>query len=441
MNLHNKLLFPASALTLAGVAVLVLSNTAPSAAPAMRAEGEMMSRFGVNVHRFNQADADRMQQAGMRFVRLTMTWSRIEARRGVYDWKEADDRIDAITKRGMRPVIVLAYSNPLYAPPAAKRGNRSQWQPPVGGEAKAAFVNWARAAVARYSADNPVWEIWNEPDTDGFWPDKADPVAYAALALETCRNIRGMAPAAEVWGPGLSSWNNVSAATSPYFRAVLSTPLPSCLSAVSVHPYLHWSQIDAAPSYWRSVAGVPATTRRPLVSSESGISTYNARITAFTQASYLVRMLIYDHMADVRATLWYDWKDDGSNPADPEHHFGLLDSKGGDKPAMQALEQLASKTRGLDRQCLDRLDGLVRVYMWRKEAPNDLTVVAWRATNGFSTDPGGDVVIEASASRVDATDLLGAQAIVTRDRDNWHVGGGRMPYYVRYSGLPSPACR
>lgn len=440
MKLLHKSMLAAGASLVGCITFFGLSNAYPDANAVVRSRGDMMSRFGVNVHNFTPADADRMQQLGIGFVRLTMGWSKIETRRGVYDWKPLDGPVDTIASHGMRPVLILAYSNPLYTPQLARPGSRFKWQAPNTNEARTAFAAWAAAAARHYADRRPVWEIWNEPDTDGLWPDKPDAQAYSVLALDTCRKIRSVDGDAEIWGPGLSSQNNRAAAESSFFRAVMSTPLPSCLSAISVHPYLFWSRIDSTLSYWRSVAAVPATAKRPFVSSEAGLSNYNARITPYTQASYLLRMLVYDHAAGVRATLWYDWKDDGVQPGNPEHHFGLLDSKGNSKPAMKALEQFSSKMKGLDRQCLVQSSGSTRFYAWNDGAPQNVTAMAWQTTRGFSTDPAADITFDASASNLDVSDMLGAPATVTREPDGWRISGGRMPYFIRYRGAPPVDC-
>lgn len=441
MTAQRKILLAAGALVTGCVTFFGLSNAYPETETVVRADGELMSRFGMNVHRFAPADADRMRQLGIRYVRITMGWSGIETKRHIYDWSQLDGLVDMVASRGMRPVLILGYSNPLYAPlTTAKFRVRSKWQAPNTGEARTAYAAWAAAAARRYADKQPVWEIWNEPDTEGLWPDKPDPQAYSSLALQTCRAIRQAVGDAEIWGPGLSSLNNRSAVDSPFFHAVLATPLPECLSAISVHPYLFWSQIDSALSYWKALAKVPTTAQRPIVSSEVGLSNYNTRITPYTQASYLLRMMVYDHMAGVKASLWYDWKDDGDDPSDPEDHFGLLDTKGNSKPSMQALEQFASRMKGLNRQCLVQSLGMARLYAWNEGSPQNVTVLAWQTTRGFSTDPGGDVTINVPASSVDAADMLGTPATVTRDRDEWRISGGRMPYFVRYRGSLPPSC-
>jgi hypothetical protein len=66
--------------------------------------------------------------------------------------------------------------------------------------------NYARecAAVhARYAKYDPIWEVWNEPNLPQYWGASPNVAAYAGLAVETAKALRG-AGARDIWTGGTS---------------------------------------------------------------------------------------------------------------------------------------------------------------------------------------------------------------------------------------------
>jgi hypothetical protein len=410
----------------------------------LRAAGPVTSGMGISTHSTADSDLDGMKAVGFNFVRIDFRWDRVESTPGVYNWEETDRRVAAIAERGMRPIMILDYSNPIYTTEAP--GARTRWNAPHDPKSIRAFSDWAARAARRYARFNPVWELWNEPDTADLWPPRANPNAYLALAESSCTAIRAVDSRATIWGPALSSQHHLSALASPFLKQVLASSLPACLSAISVHPYAFWSEIDRAPDYWNAVRRMPVRTARPFVSSESGISNYGTRITAATQASYLARMFIYDHMAHIPVSIWYDWRDDGRDPLEPEHHFGLLDVNGKPKPAYVALATLVHQTAGLDRQCLVQNNSRSLLYDWQVDRPNQIVLIAWATTQGLkglSTDPTGPISVPLPAAKgtPTAVDFSGHPASIREiGPDSWQIDGGGQPYYVRYAGTLPAAC-
>jgi hypothetical protein len=434
-------------LALGGGAAVVAAGVAqnrPELA-VLHAEGPVTAGIGIHARHPTDADLSDMKAAGFRFVRTDLTWSRIEKARGVYDWQEADHRIAAMWARGLRPVLILDYSNPLYATGALTA--RSQWPAPRDSRGVGAFTAWATAAASRYARYSPIWELWNEPDGDVFWPPNADPGQYLALAESSCAGIRSVDGRATIWAPALSSQHGRSAVDSSFLKTVLDSSLPSCLSAISVHPYTSWREIDSTPEYWNALRALAMRAPRPFVSSESGISRVSGtRLTDATQASYLVRMLIYDHMVHLPVSIWYNWRNDGPDPTAFEDNYGLMDFNDRPKPAFMALAALIKQTNGLDRECLVRDRGHALLYGWRQNGPDQLVLVAWSTTNivpGLSADPVGsiDVNLPGVKGVPSANDLYGQSVNATQiGPASWRIGGSVQPYYIHYTGHIPTAC-
>src|SRR6202034_4368710 len=85
-----------------------------------------------------------------------------------------------------------------------------------------------------------------------------------------------------------------------------------------------------------------------------GVSAPGRQFDVEGQGKYLPREFLTNIANDVPMSIWYDWHDDGTDPKEPEHHFGTVAAeyhKGGDpvydpKPAYLAAKTLASQLKG-----------------------------------------------------------------------------------------------
>src|SRR6185369_11269148 len=109
-----------------------------------------------------------------------------------------------LDRRGIRAVLILDYSNPLYEQEVTST-NPLTHQPhqttasPQHPEGIAGFAAWAAAAAKRFQGRHVLWELWNEPNID-FWSPKPDVTQYTALALAACKAIRQADPQATIIG-------------------------------------------------------------------------------------------------------------------------------------------------------------------------------------------------------------------------------------------------
>ena len=79
------------------------------------------------------------------------------------------------------------------------------------------------------------------------------------------------------------------------------------------------------------------------------------------QANYAVRRFLVDWISQIGLTSYYDMRNDGTNPADMEHNFGLLDSDNTKLPAYNATKHLFSFTANTTgaRYFIDTINGYV----------------------------------------------------------------------------------
>jgi hypothetical protein len=162
------------------------------------------------------------------------------------------------------------------------------------------------------------------------------------------------------------------------------------------------------------------------VNSESGLTTGGGTLLhrppdEAAQAQYVVRMMLLDFESGVPLSIWYDWRDDGDDAAEPENRFGLVRRDLSPKPAYRALKTLLSELSGFHLECSKRdQDGHLSMVFGRSNAKTKL--VGWHEGAGpaylelarplrirRATDMyGGPVGVrnEADAARVEAANLL-----------------------------------
>jgi hypothetical protein len=317
--------------------------------------------FGVQVKGLTTTprELDSIKAAGFGLLRYGIGWSYVEQKRGAYKWEEFDAFIKQVRAQKLRSIIFLtgghpAYSGAVDAPRDAKNLNHIEKLilAPANTVAVEGFAQFAAAAVQRYNGDDIIWEIWNEPDLDYFWPPKADPEAYATLAGAACSAMRQAAPSAKIAGPAAASmpgWKDRLGFG--LIATVLRSSVSSCIDAISFHSYR--VERNSPPKSPESVtrnnesaaafvaSRAPAAPRRfilPLICSEWGYNTLE--LGKKQQADYVLRTHLSNLLSGVAVTIWYEWRDSMQGADDPEAHYGLIDYDGKDKPAIEAVRNV-----------------------------------------------------------------------------------------------------
>ncbi len=308
---------------------------------------------GVNIHfvQGHEKDLDLIAQAGFRFVRMDFGWAGIEREKGQYDWSGYEQLLGNLEKRGLRAVLILDYSNPLYEETVTSQNpitgemhkNTASPQHP---ESVAAYARWAAAATGHFRGRHVVWEIWNEPNIH-FWSPKPDSKQYIAMALEACKAIRKTDPTATLVGPATSGfpWD--------FLEDCFKSGLLEYWDAVSVHPYREYrhSPETAGTDYSRLREMIDRYAPRgkaglPILSGEWGYATHEKGVSLETQAAFIVRQQLYNWLMKVPLSIWYDWKNDGDDPKEREHNFGTVFSDLSPKPSWTAVHVLTSELAG-----------------------------------------------------------------------------------------------
>lgn len=334
--------------------ILLLAVALPLAVGAQIPEPVLPAGAGVNIHftSGHESDLDLIAAAGFKFIRMDFHWASIEREKGIYDWLAYDELTANIEKRGLRALYILDYSNPLHSEqvtsPHPFTGQPHQTPAsPQHPESIAAFAKWAAAAARHFAGRKIIWEIWNEPNGH-FWTPKPDAHQYAALALATAMAIREADPNATVVGPATAGfpWD--------FLETVFKSGVLEYFDAVTVHPYRKYSNSPetAAADYLKlrqlidRCAPASRKGKIPVLSGEWGYATHESGLSLETQAAFAVRLQLVNLLNGVPLSIWYDWKNDGPDPKEKEHNFGVMTLDLKPKPAYQAIQTLTRELAG-----------------------------------------------------------------------------------------------
>ncbi len=309
---------------------------------------------GVNIHFVtgHERDLDLIAGAGFKFVRMDFGWSGTETKKGQFDWSGYDALLGHLEQRGLHAVFILDYSHPLYEETVTNRHPitgelHRTLASPQHPESVAAFARWAGAAAQHFQGRHVLWEIWNEPNIQ-FWSPRPDAQQYTTLALATAKALREADPRATILGPASSGfpWG--------FLETFLKSGMLEYLDGVSVHPYREYRRPPetAANDYQRLLqliqryAPPSRKDRIPILSGEWGYATHQRGLSLEQQAAFAARQQLANLLNGVPLSIWYDWKNDGPDPKEREHNFGVVLMDLNPKPAYAAIQTLTRELSG-----------------------------------------------------------------------------------------------
>lgn len=303
----------------------------------------------------------------------------------VYNWTKVDQLIDDLLERRIKPFVELGFTPAAMATSKQTlfywKGNTSHPDPKAWTALVDAFVRHVRARYGEAEVRSWFFEVWNEPNLDGFW-EKADQEAYFDLFESSARTIKAIDPQLRVGGPATAG-----AAWVPELlarTAARATPI----DFVTTHTYgVAGGFLDEKGEDDNKLLATPdaivADVRK--VRAEIDATRYRGLPLYFTEwsASYNPRDPVHDSyisgpyiLTKLRATrgiaqgmsywAYSDLFEEAGPPPTPFHGgFGLMNREGIRKPAWFAYKYM------------NKLNG-------REITTGDCEALA--ATNGGSTD-------------------------------------------------------
>jgi hypothetical protein len=283
---------------------------------------------------------DLAQEAGVDTVAAGASWWYIspEPSPETYQWEPLDLLVGEAQQRGLK-VNLQVTGTPDWVHEDLEESDPDLrvWYPPRGYQQLEHFAGFVQALVERYRSQVERYEIWNEPNYDGFWRPSPDPAEYAALLRAAYMAVKEADPEATVVFGGLS--RNDAGYLESYYEAAGEYPEAEengyFFDVLNVHPYTYgqspdWAREDAVVEgangrLDESFAGVETMKAameeegdpdKPIFLGEFGYSvadTWMGAVPDYRRAFYLKRAYaIARELPYVSGMSWYAYVPDGT---------------------------------------------------------------------------------------------------------------------------------
>ena len=347
---------------------------------------------------------------------------------GSYDFAPLDTYLTAISTAGMRPIMELDFFPSAMGTSRAPLSDYTNW--------KAYVTAVAQHCVTKFGADDVgkwYWEVWNEPDYDGFWSG-TDMSKYYTLYDNTVDALTSVLPNVLVGGPATTGPDKIKGF------------LQHCKSA--------GKRVTFASSHCYPGGSATGTS-----ADAAGLTNdNNTRVSGITGAGYTT--------ADVKSfnTEWNSsYSGQGNNVGDAtasmDNHWNvgfilkaaklLSDKNSGDTPALDvfsywALTDVFDESSGTDGSYMigkaypfGYVFGLITVQGMRKAAFNAFKLLNYTGPKRLQSSGGtGNDGIDAMATTSDAGDSLQILVYNYYAKLNTASGSGDS-VTINVSNLPS----
>ncbi len=403
--------------------------------------------FATHFEMENQSemrDVEMLKRIGVYNFRDEMNWHKTETEKGVYDFTMHDSWFYKVTSRDLSMVTTLSFANTLYNGMAGDP-NGTKYAPTQKSEVDG-FVNYAKEIVSHYP-ENMRYEIYNEPDHDGFWRPQNNPYDYAGLLRATSNAIREIKPEAEVMTGGIA-W----ATKKEFIGDLFESGAYPFFDTIIIHPYsfpkipdndyievsyAHHKQFIYDYGGWKNMGLTEYGF--PTIPGINGVSEEVQPI------EIVVQNVLGDYL-NLQEQIFYNFRNKGMEPNNKEHCFGVLYRDFRPKPGYIGAYQMNTMLNGTPYYGRVDMEGIthedLHAHMYFKDG--EPLMVVW-APNGpqrlsFADE---DVTMEdvyGNPSDKDPADFTLARdpLYVTGLSDKWLVRASAQnldSQYTRIEGL------
>lgn len=291
-------------------------------------------------------------QIGINTMRFGEEWASLEKEPGQWSFDGLDRRVALAERFGLQIQMLIAYGNAFAAPRAAHEAYRKA---KASGDPQA-WLKLFRAApedefwrrlvfklASRYRGRVAWYELWNEPDFSSFFLGSTDD--YIRMLRSGYAEVKRADPKAKVMTGGFAMVARIPLRElNPDLQERV---LAEASDSFDVHAYHEHSHI---PAFVQAVDGELTRMRRklkqprPLFFNETGMTSRLG--DEKTQALAVVKKITVARSRGAIGYNWYDLRDDGTNPEEGEHNYGLLTRDYQPKPSYAAYNELIRKMRG-----------------------------------------------------------------------------------------------
>ena len=302
---------------------------------------------------------DLIRLAGFSSIRDEVYWGDVERPIGTFRFDpKYDNYIQAASDRDIRVLISLEYGNPAPGEKVANRGF------PLDEKGRKRFSRYAEELVKRYGDKVTLWELWNEPSKAlGIDPG----TSYYELLKETYTTIKALQPNSTVICSGGAPNLVDGAYLTPIFQSggvrymdgfamhTYVAPFnPENGYLTKGHPFLKNVSVTSLwPHYKKIIETYSKGKEKPLTAWITEMGWFQADllkrengevlfIDEARQAAYITRLYLMSRRYNTTNCVYiYDFQNDGIDPNEKEHNFGIIRKDFSPKAAYCAVSVLS----------------------------------------------------------------------------------------------------
>jgi hypothetical protein len=281
------------------------------------------------------------QKLGINSFRAEIPWWDIEKAEGQLAFPSSLSRVDRAindaVKTGGHPLLILGYGNQFY----------DQGSFPLSDTAQAAFVRYAEFVAVRYKNKVRHYELWNEWNI-GLSTGHPIPFTYSGSGKDYSRLLKKVYRAIKVIDPDAIVIAGAVANRDVLWINEMIKSADAQYDGISVHPYNYSNGPEGRTPeeavQWLNMLHKLLPPPSNIFVTEMGWPTYSGSHTTDkdTAGDYLARFyLLAREKPFIKGIWWYDFQDDGDNPADSEQNFGIVSRGYLPKPSFFAMRDIA----------------------------------------------------------------------------------------------------
>ena len=402
------------------------------------------SPFGLNVHGNWFPIKLSSLKPGMQ--RECIHWLEVEEKKGKYVIPiNTVESVKWMIRNRIEPLLILSGNNPIYSgsdpnlitiPSQKDNGNYEiNWGVHTE-ENRKAYAEFAKFVVKETRGKVKYFEIWNEPEQNGWVPleagGKESALEYAQLLKAVYSEIKKVNPEVVVIADIGCNRN---------FVDIVMKNVPDAMDVLSIHPYVFSQKSPESGGLVEELKatreivdryrpGLPIWVTEFGYVSEKPLGDKIRKVTLHEQAQYLVRgSLLGIGETNVERFLLYIWQDESSAPMTEGRAFGLLrrNTAGTEKPAYYAVQTLNQMTLGykLIRKASVGSNG----FNYTFENDEDRLEVIWK-----DGEP-EEISLPVNGTYVIVTDLFGNESLHEAKDGTLKICNSQDVLYIR-NALP-----
>ena len=377
--------------------------------------------FGVCSHPQRHGIEEQRKEAmaagwcGAKALREDIEWFRVQPAEGRWEFGSFDRVVETFGEYGVEVMPIFAYCTGW-----ARAKEWKPLKPEFFHRERPDYGHWRKFVgtfAARYRDKVRYAEVWNEPDLYMFanFPENE----YVRMLETAYDELKRVAPAWQVLCGGFACLPGQSGkAGNPAVMPAVIRSGKYDIFAFHGHGLFggYRNQIERLPSYGN---------RKPWFANETAVSSmvHGEEV----QAQTLFRKLIYSWAKGAVGYNWYDLRNDGDDPGNNEHNFGLLTRDIRPKAAYAAYNMLANHYRGAEFLRPLAFGNGVEAFLFRGR-DGKLLLAVWSSDAGADGIPLRLAGVTGMAAEID---LFGNVTPLPVRRGELAFKAGRRPATVR----------